>query len=250
MKNLSLIVVSHGQSGLVKALLESFQAHLPGFPVEIVMIENLKSEILDNVHDFSIPIHQIINPTPYGLAKNINSAVQHTQGEYLCIVNPDVVFVEDCISKLIACMEDNKIDIIAPLVVSSSGEIQDSFRSIPTVWELIGRYLGTRSRITISDTNKFVYPEWIATMFLVMRSEIFKSLNGFDERYRLYFEDVDFCLRATQAGYMIAVDTQAKIIHDAQRMSRKHPRYLYWHLCSAMKFYFSPAYKKHLKQIN
>ena len=140
-------------------------------------------------------------------------------------------------------MESNQLDIIAPLVVNSSGEIQDSFRSIPTFWELIRRYLGKRPPVVIPKREVLFYPEWIASIFLLMRAEAFNSLGGFDERYHLYFEDVDFGLRATKKGYKIAVDTSVKIVHDAQRKSRKQIKYLIWHLSSALKFFSSRTYR-------
>ena len=79
---------------------------------------------------------------------------------------------------------------------------------------------------------------------MFMRSETYRVLNGFDEKYRLYFEDVDFCARAQLAGLKILVDTNIRIQHDAHHASRKNLIYLFWHIQSAFRFFTSPVYKK------
>ena len=71
---------------------------------------------------------------------------------------------------------------------------------------------------------------------------IFEKLQGLNQRYHLYYEDVDFCARARLAGCAILVSTRAKVIHQAQRDSHRKLRYLMWHLHSAVKFFTSGSY--------
>ena len=79
---------------------------------------------------------------------------------------------------------------------------------------------------------------------MLMASETFRSLSGFDEKYHLYFEDVDFCARAKLAGLKLLVDTNVRVFHDAQRASRNNIIYLLWHIQSAIRFFTSSVYKK------
>jgi GT2 family glycosyltransferase len=69
-----------------------------------------------------------------------------------------------------------------------------------------------------------------------------------DERYRLYFEDVDFCTRARLKGMKLIVDSQAQVRHDARRSSRKSFYYLFLHTQSAVRFFTSPVYRQALRQ--
>jgi GT2 family glycosyltransferase len=79
-------------------------------------------------------------------------------------------------------------------------------------------------------------------MFWLMGSDVYRQLGGMDERYRLYFEDVDFCTRARLKGMKIVVDTKAQVQHDAQRSSRKKLYYLFLHIQSAFRFFMSNVY--------
>jgi GT2 family glycosyltransferase len=78
--------------------------------------------------------------------------------------------------------------------------------------------------------------------------QVFEQLHGFDERYFLYYEDVDMCGRLQLAGYKVAVCPQAQIVHHAQRSSHRSLKYLRWHLASMLRFFFSPVYRQLRKQ--
>jgi len=81
-------------------------------------------------------------------------------------------------------------------------------------------------------------------MFWLMPSDVYRQLGGMDERYRLYFEDVDFCTRARLRGIKVLVDTQVQVRHDAQRSSRREVYYLFLHMQSAMRFFTSSIYRQ------
>lgn len=71
---------------------------------------------------------------------------------------------------------------------------------------------------------------------------IFERLNGFDQSYFLYYEDVDLCARMRLLGYEVVLCPDAKVIHHAHRSSHRNFRFLLWHLSSMMRFFFSPVY--------
>ena len=67
---------------------------------------------------------------------------------------------------------------------------------------------------------------------MVFPARVFAELRGFDERYFLYYEDVDLCCRARLAGYDVLLDETACVTHDGLWDSHRNPRYLRWHLAS------------------
>jgi len=88
--------------------------------------------------------------------------------------------------------------------------------------------------------------DWLAGMCLIVRSSAFAAVGGFDERFYLYLEDADLCLRLQLAGWRIRQIDGATVIHAAQRASHRSFRHLRWHVASLMKHWLSRAYWRYL----
>ena len=203
-------------------------------------------QVPEEKYKFGVNYHQ--NTSPLGFAENVNQAfdLRGKDADFFCIINPDIEIPAPIFPKLIKRMEELSIDVISPLVIDKAGGIQDSFRSIPTPLIILKRRLfPSTPEIDPQDLPDTIYPDWIAGLFMFMRSSVFEKTGGFSEKYRLYFEDVDFCLRARSKGYTIAVLKEVSIIHDARRQSRKSLRYLLYHVNSALNFFFSKTYRKY-----
>ena len=86
-------------------------------------------------------------------------------------------------------------------------------------------------------------------MFMVFRTGVFKELGGFDERYFLYYEDVDLCLRLRHAGYEVILLPQVSAIHDARRQSHRNLRYLVIHASSLLRFLYTRQRYKYARDL-
>jgi len=78
-------------------------------------------------------------------------------------------------------------------------------------------------------------------MFMLFRADTYREIDGFDERYFLYYEDVDICARLRQRGYDVRLVPAASVIHAARRDSHRRARYLAWHIRSTLRFWRSEA---------
>jgi hypothetical protein len=87
------------------------------------------------------------------------------------------------------------------------------------------------------DCQSVFYPEWVAGMFMMFRNSAYKKLNGFDEHFFLYYEDVDICVRAWKVGLKVLACPSVSVVHDARRESRRNIRYLWWHLTSMIRYF-------------
>jgi len=241
---ISLSVVSHGQVREVKRMLQSLSAHSSAFPLEIILTENVRKNIPDLSELRGTNLRSKVNFRPQGFARNHNLALSKAQGKYIAIVNPNVVFVEDVFPTLIEDIEAGRGDIVAPLVVNHKGDVEDSFRDVPTPKLLILRRLFPKRYRPVEMPMSYVYPEWLAGIFLMMKTELYRTLGGLDEGYHLYFEDVDFGCRAHLAEYQLLLDHRCKIIHERTRANRANPRHLYWHTRSAVRFFNSKVYRE------
>lgn len=243
----TLSIVSHGDADKIAGLLGSIQKHEPNTHArfQLILTDNLKDELPDPDPSNWASLHILRNERHLGFAENHNNAFKLAQGEYFVILNPDLVFEQPLLERLLKSLNDHQADLIAPQIVDETGVIQDSYRPLPTPFELIQRRLpGYTFKPYLPDSDGIVRPDWIAGMFWLMRSETFRQLGGMDEKFFLYLEDVDFCSRARLRGMKIMVDTNIQVRHDAQRSSRRRLYYLYLHTKSALRFFLSPVYRR------
>ncbi len=247
---LTLSIVSHGDAEKVHRLLASLERSEPGCAnFQLILTDNLLNDLPDFTQAPWAQLQILRNKKKLGFAENHNRAFALARGKYFVILNPDMIFERPVFDQLISSLNTNAADLIAPQIVDETGVIQDSFRSLPTPFELIRRRLpGYTFKPYQPDSDGMVRPDWIAGMFWLVRSEAYRQLGGMDEKFFLYLEDVDFCTRARLQGMKILVDSNILIIHEAKRSSRKSLKYLYLHLQSAARFFTSDVYRQALKK--
>jgi GT2 family glycosyltransferase len=238
---ITISIINHGTAREIEQLLESLFNHEQRDNFQILITDNLGNDIPDTGYENCTVLR---NEEPKGFAHNQNAAFRHARGEYFCVLNPDIVFVQSVFDRLVERITFGQADIVAPLVVDSQGLFQDSFRDLPTPSELIRRRIGRKThQVQLAKDSETIHPDWMAGMLLLMKAATFEQLGGFDESYYLYMEDVDICTRARLQGLSLVVDAGAKVQHDAHRSSKQSLKYLLWHLQSAWRFFRSPVYK-------
>lgn len=183
-------------------------------------------------------IHLIDNPCPAGFGANHNAAFRQCNQPCFCPLNPDIQFENNPFPLLLAAMEEAGAVVAAPLVRNSLGDVEDNIRTFPTMRSLLSKALGVSDgRCLLSGDSPIFFPEWVAGMFMLFRSDAFKQLRGFDERFFLYYEDVDICVRAWKAGMKVIACPFVSVVHDAQRDSHRNVRYMRWHLASMIRYF-------------
>ena len=177
--------------------------------------------------------------TNCGLSTAANLGVSHTEGEYFALLNPDVRLCDpDGIERLESHLADPAVGAVAPALVLPSGALQDSARRVPTPTDLVLRRLTGRQPDAIRASEP-VNVEWVVAACLVMRRSAFEQIGGFNERFFLYFEDVDLSVRLRAAGFRIRYDPTVKAFHEhaaASRSSLISPA-ARQHMRSACRFY-------------
>lgn len=239
---LSISVVSHAQIGLINNLLRDIEELCRDLSLELILTLNLSETLPFCLDSFSYPIRVVHNATPKGFGANHNQAFTYATGKYFCVMNPDIRLINNPFSMLLACLKDPSVGVVAPLVLGASGEIEDSARRFPSPLKILCKVFGGCKGSDYGLTEVPIYPDWVGGMFMLFPREIFERLSGFDQRYFLYYEDVDICARLRLLGYEVALCSQASVIHNAQRSSHRSFRYMRWHLRSMARFFFSPVY--------
>jgi len=243
---ITLSIVSHGDAERVNHLLSSIQECEPDTKrLQVILTDNLGSDLPEFDSEPWASLYILRNKKQYGLAYNNNRIFEIANGEYFAILNPDLIFEKAIFDQLITSLRKHHAHLVAPQIIDTNGNIQDSYRRLPSPVELIRRRIpGYHFEPLMPDANGLVHPDWIAGMFWLMPLDIYCTLHGMDEKFKLYFEDVDFCTRARLQGMKIVADTNQYVLHDAQRSSRKKLYYLFLHTWSAVRFFMSPVYRQ------
>lgn len=240
MTRLAISIVSHGQGELVKLLLDDLAVlDFSDFDsVQILITLNIPEDesFLDKYRN---EVTVLNNLRPLGFGANHNQAFTLSNSDLFIILNPDVRIFESFSSHILPLVLENW-GCMAPLVVSPVGHVEDSARRYPTIFRIFRRVFlnqrGSDYQVTLADG--LVPVDWVAGMFLIFKSEVFKSLRGFDHRYFMYLEDADICRRVNEAGLPVVVNPHFSVVHDARRNSFKNSSHLKWHLRSMFRFIF------------
>lgn len=240
---ITISIVSHDQLLLASQLIDDLTRCDTRDVCEVLLTLNVKENAPIVRFDCDYPVHVIQNATPRGFGANHNAAFKLAYGDFFCVLNPDIRLTMNPFPTLLEFARQNDVGVVAPRVVNNSGQREDSERRFPTPWELMKKIAGGKSAIW-SDAHPVSSPDWIAGMFMLFPRSVFEKLHGFDERYFLYYEDVDLCARLALAGYKRLVCSDVTVVHDARRSSHGNLRYAAMHLQSIFRFFFSDVYRQ------
>ncbi len=234
--HITISIVSHGQGQLVHELLRDLARYCIG-QVEVILTLNLPEELPFVPQEFGYVTQIVRNSTPKGFGENHNAAFRLVNTEYFCILNPDVRIRDNLFPHLIAGLRDPQAGIVGPLICNPDGITEDSARRFPTPIYILQKAFTTFPPPEYVVGKSPLRVDWLGGMFVMLRSDTFKMINGFDERYFLYYEDVDICWRLRAKGRSAFLVPAAIAVHDARRQSHRNLYYLAWHLSSMLRFF-------------
>lgn len=241
---ISISVVSHEQIDLIESLLHDIEEHCSAAQVEVILTLNLEETIPFATDSFAFPVRVVRNSVPMGFSANHNQAFRFAHGRYFCVMNPDIRMSDEPFQALLDCLKDNAIGVAAPLVLGKNGVMEDSARHFPTPFKILCKAFGGCKGSDYSVAGNVIFPDWVGGMFMLFRREVYEQLGGFDQRYFLYYEDVDLCARLRLLGYEVALCPGAQVVHYAHRSSHRNLQYLRRHLASMLRFFLSGPFLK------
>lgn len=230
---ITLSIVSHRHGDMVKNLIEV----LHDFP-EVSQI--LVTKNIDESTDFSgyEKVAEIINDRPKGFSANHNCAFVRCISEYFCVMNPDIILRDNPFPTLIHSLDQPTYAMVAPMVLNLQGEVEDSARKFPTIASVARRKWGGDDKEYYFNRESHPFsPDWIGGMFMLFKSNCYREIGGFDERFYLYCEDIDICRKVKLRGRQILLNPHVWVMHDARRYSRMKLKYFLLHLSSLLKYF-------------
>jgi N-acetylglucosaminyl-diphospho-decaprenol L-rhamnosyltransferase len=233
-------VVSHGQAALAAQVAADLSRHC-ATPLHLVVTSNIPERLELPAPRPGLGVSTIANTERKGFGANHNAAFSHVESDFFCVLNPDIRLQADPFPLLMGALDSSATAVAAPLIVDPDGRVEDSARRYPTPLSILSKALRRTARGPDYDTRagSSIAVDWVAGMFMLFRSEAFRRVGGFDERYFLYYEDADLCRRLRRAGHDVKLETRARATHAARRESHRNVRYLRWHLASMLRFFLT-----------
>lgn len=240
--NVFISVISHGHSDLIKNI-----GCLEILSKKYSVI--LKSNVKENIQEYCA-VNDILHLNEeynLGFGENNNYIFNHCcqigmkSDDIFIVLNPDVKITVEAIDNLVSSMQENKSNISAiNLFKDENQKVYDnSIRKFPNASDFLFSFLGIKNR-TLIDKRKINTPcaiDWAAGSFLAFTKSHFESLNGFDEKYFMYCEDIDICYRSFLKGEKTIFFPHIKAIHFAKHANRSvFSKHFYWHIKSIVRY--------------
>ena len=245
MTSLTISIIDHGHGAQTANLISDLLQHEQIFETNLIVTANLKKNIPSLGKDRP-RVELIINDRPKSYSSNHNYALSKSEAAWFVVLNPDVRFTRGNIYEIVKFCEefDGSNGIFVPTVVDQKGCVQETVRRVPTPWSLFKKYCFRSSGISTYQLSKRA--RYVTNgPIMIFRGSVFRELSGFDEKFRLYCEDIDISIRAVNANYKIRQLDGHVIEHDGQRTSHKNIRFFLWHVKSLIKLWFSRAFFKY-----
>ncbi|MBI4789357.1 MAG: glycosyltransferase family 2 protein [Chloroflexi bacterium] len=249
--DLSILIVSWNVCELLRQCLCSVassqysvarQEH--NLTTEVIVVDNCSADGTVEMLRAEFPeVRLIANPQNVGFTRANNQALAVAQGRYLFLLNPDTEVRPRALHTLIAYMDAHpRVGMIGPQLLYGDGSVQSSRRRFPTLataflestklqqWFPQNRVL---TRYYMRDTRDDATQEvdWVNGSAMFTRREVYDQIGGFDERFFMYSEELDWCYRIQRAGWQIVYLPTAQITHYEGKSSEQAAaqRDIYFH---------------------
>ena len=243
MTDLSIVIVSWNTGDLLRRCAASIVASAPKAAYEIIVIDNASSDeslaLLRGdeqaaalLADGRLRIFENAENRGFGAANN--QAFARSHAPFVLLLNPDTLMVAGAIDALIAVLRsDPRIAACGPRLVNADGSLQLSvWRNPPTAWEIVLSNLWLYRLLPERIRGELLLgPHWphdrrrsvrmLSGAALMVRREAIDAVGGFDERFHMYAEDNEWCLRIVRAGWLLVFEPAVVVRHDGAQSSLK-----------------------------
>ncbi len=231
---LSFIIVNYQSEKYLAKGVSSIREKVLGVEYEIIVVNN------DNLDIQCLSEIKIMNSGKnIGFGAACNLGARSARGEILCFLNPDTEIISSDIKKLLdEFNEDDKLAIIGPKLLSDKNEVQWwCAGKKATLLSIILNNFGCKRDKKIWESSEKIECAWVSGAAMFIRKNIFNQLGGFDEKFFMYFEDIDLCRRARQLGCKILYFPDFVIKHfGGKSFLDKKTQKKYYHISQYLYF--------------
>lgn len=228
MAELSVIIVTWNSADEIVQCIESVIHNSKTIHPEIIVIDNNSGDnSFELVNSIKYPgLHSFKNDENLGYTKAINQGIKSSKGKNILLLNPDTVLQPGVLDTLAGFLDTNSnYGACCPQMLNPDGTIQQSIRNFPGYWEMFCEF----SLLSYIFPSSKLFGKWKMKYFdythdadveqpmaagLMVKKHVLDEVRNMDERYQMFFNDVDLCKKIIDEGYRIRLLTNAKIIHE------------------------------------
>jgi GT2 family glycosyltransferase len=233
---LSIIILCWNDQQVIANCLQSIYANTHSTEFEVIVSDNgSRDGSIQFIRKNYPQVRVIENGSNLRFAKANNIGIRESKGKYILILNPDTIIHDCTLDKLVRFADEHQeAGAFGCKVLNADGSYQESGRPFPSFrgewvralglkplaylsdWFLPGVYVGWKG-----DTERRV--DWLSGCFILVRGDLLKNIEGFDEQFFYYYEDMDLCRRIWQAGRPIIYTPQMTVTHLGGQSTKRSP---------------------------
>ncbi len=226
--SIDIIIVNWNSANQLRECLESIvDTNHHNFRLDrVVIVDNASTDqSLTEIENINLPLTIIKNLDNKGFGFACNQGAASSNSNYLLFLNPDTKLFKDSLDKPVNFMENSlkqRIGVVGIQLVDSQGEIQRSCTRFPTLTNFWCNIIGI-DKVIANKFTSYLMREWDHTKteqvdqvmgaFYLIRRDVFRALNGFDETFFVYFEDLDLSYRLSKSGWSSYYLTNVQSFH-------------------------------------
>ncbi len=203
----SIVIVTYNCQDFIKDTLASVIKNSPE-SCEIIVLDNDSNDLtVKLLREFKEKINLIESSQNLGFSKGNNLAAKSAKGKFLFFLNPDIYMDDPILDELIDFLNDkDNVAIVGPKLVMINGTTQASVKRLPTISGAFREFvLGVKNAYSeyIPQSDQPLEVECVYGAAILIKKDFFENLGGFNEKYFLYYEDIDLCKRVKKLGKKI-----------------------------------------------
>ena len=252
---LSIIIVNYNVTRLLRNCLNSIQQYISNVDYEVIVMDNLSPDSSWKVLIDEFPTVKFIeNTANEGFAKANNKAAKLAIGEYILLLNPDTEFEGNMMKEILdfadaqsnfGCLGVRLHDLEGRFLPESKRSVPDvfnSFEKLFTPFSLKNKSKKGYYRNDIAE-NDIAEVDAITGAFMLMKKNLYLEIEGLDETYFMYGEDIDLCYTLIRKGYKNWYFGKSSVLHIKGESTVKDKKYLE-NFYGAMQIFIRKYYKK------
>jgi len=231
MRELAIIIVSYNSASWLTPCLESIYAHIGDVCLDVVVVDNGSADNTVDLVERDFPQVRVVRSQNRGFGAGNNAGLGIVTAPYVLFLNPDTEILAGTLSTLVELIEARPaVGLLGCRQVGPAGDLHPTIRRFPTATRYLfsalgserlpfdASWLGERVRDPARYESE-VSCDWTSGSFMLARRKAVMAAGGFDERYFLFSEEPDLCLRLRRTGWEVRHVPHMTILHHAGKAS-------------------------------